>query len=155
MRLDPNGCWRDPVASMDRLAAYDIEYVEDPGDGPVEGAIPAAADATVGSLDDLEVLLASPWAEWAIIKPQRLGGPDRAAAAVQRCMEEGMNVTVTNSLETSVGLHAALHVAALAPDHAHGLGTARFFAHDLASPPAIQAGRMALPRAGLGVVPDA
>ena len=155
LRLDPNGCWRDPVASMAALAPYDIQYVEDPGTGPVEGDIPAAADASVGDLDELEELLAAPWCDWVIVKPQRFGGPDRAATAVQRCMEEGIGVTVTNSLESSIGLHAALHVAALAPDHAHGLGTARFFAKDVAPPPAIDDGRMALPRHGLGVVPDA
>lgn len=68
-----------------------------------------------------------------------------------------MRCTITNSLETAVGVTTALHIASLhpAPIPDCGFGTSRFFAEDVATPPTIVDGRMAVPAApGLDVVPE-
>ena len=70
----------------------------------------------------------------------------------------GWQVVVTTSLESAVGVWAAVHLAAavagLTGDHdlAHGLATSGWLSEDLAAPPAAAAGRIGLSgRPGLGI----
>ncbi|MGB1697557.1 MAG: mandelate racemase/muconate lactonizing enzyme family protein [Thermoplasmatota archaeon] len=151
IRLDPNHGWKNPAAEMERFASYNIQYVEDPG--PVSNPlIPIAIDEAATDVASVSQAIAS-GADAIILKPQRLGGPLQTLDALLLCKDEGVPVTITNSLETSVGVHACLQLAALAPKTAHGLATSRFFAKDVAPAPTIREGCMDVPKLGIGVEP--
>jgi L-alanine-DL-glutamate epimerase-like enolase superfamily enzyme len=116
--------------------------------------MPIAADEAAKGMAEVEALIAAESVDWLILKPQRLGGPDKLLEIALFAAEHGVGSTVTNSLETAIGLTAALHVAACLPPPIPdcGLGTARFFAKDIASPPAISGGRARVPSGpGLGL----
>lgn len=147
IRLDPNDAWT--AADLEPFASYDIEYVED---APVNPFIPVAADREATDVAAINSLIETGY-EAIILKPQRLGGPAATIHALEACKDAGVQATITNSLETSVGVHAALHLASLAPDVAHGLATSRFLAKDVADPPAIVDGCMRPSGVGLGVTP--
>lgn len=149
LRLDPNGVWQNPQAMLDAVAGPDIEYVEDPCATPMPLDGPVAADAWADQAG-LERVLDERLASHVVLKPQRLGGPDRALEAYLRCRDQGTSCTITNSLESSVGLHAALHVAALVPG-VHGLATARYFAKDVAPAPRMDGPYMVVQGPGSGV----
>jgi O-succinylbenzoate synthase len=150
IRLDPNDGWKDPAAALERYEPYQIEYVEDPG--ILNGPIPIAADCEATDVVAISKLIAT-GADAIILKPQRLGGPTATVEAITLCKDAGIPCTITNSLETSVGVHASLQLASLAPDVAHGLATSRFLAKDVAAPPIIADGRMTISGTGIGVEP--
>lgn len=165
LRLDVNGAWpeHDALGSLEELAPFGIEYVEQPV--PPEdrdtlrrltaaGLIDIALDESATDAATIDTLLGQGIGDVIIVKPQRVGGPDRALACVQAAMRHDVTAVVTNSLETSIGVHAALHVASLlpAPLPRCGLATSRYLAEDVAPPPACEGDRMAVPEApGLGV----
>ena len=98
-----------------------------------------------------------PSANVIVVKPALLGL--RAAVAVVRTAQAcGMNVVVTSVLDTSLGIAAALHLAATLPDPVLpcGLATASLLAGDLAHEPLVpRGGWLEVPRGpGLGVQLD-
>jgi L-alanine-DL-glutamate epimerase-like enolase superfamily enzyme len=118
--------------------------------------VPIAADE--GALDEASIraLLAADAVDALILKPQRLGGPDKTLAVIRLAAAQGVRCTITNSLETAVGVTTALHIASLhgSPVPDCGFGTSRFFAEDVAPPPPIVDGHMTVPTApGLGIDP--
>lgn len=168
LRLDANESWPPEwsLAHLAELAAFDIEYVEQPlpsSHGPAEQAayrrtspIPVALDESATDLPAIAALLDAGAADVIILKPQRAGGPDRAKAIIDLCRARDVRVTVTVSLETAVGTLAALHVASLLPEPLPdcGLSMGRFLARDVAAGPPIVLGRMVVPNApGLGIGP--
>jgi o-succinylbenzoate synthase len=168
LRLDPNeglaAAWA--ADHLNELAQFDIEYAEQPiaQHDPSSlralreaSRVPIAADEAAKDFDAVSALIDAEAVDTLILKPQRLGGPDKLLAIARMAAERGIASTVTNSLESAVGLATALHIAACLPQPAPdcGLGTARYFARDVADPPPVEAGRMTVPEApGLGVVPE-
>ena len=167
LRLDPNEALSDDAAGahLDDLARHGIAYCEQPtathdptGMAALRRStvVPIAADEAATDLAAVRRLIAAAAVDVLILKPQRLGGPDRLLAVAREAHAAGIACTVTNSVETAVGLTAALHMAACLPPPvpACGLGTARFLASDLAAPPHIEDGAMRVPTVpGLGVTP--
>lgn len=168
LRLDANESWHPDWAAehLADFADFGIDYVEQPipaGDdaalAKVRRASPVPIAADEGALDEASIraLLAADAVDALILKPQRLGGPDRTLAVIRMAAAQGVRCTVTNSLETAVGVTAALHIASLhgRPIPDCGFGTSRFLAEDVAPPPPIIDGHMAVPTApGLGVDPE-
>lgn len=169
LRLDANEAW-DPAWALDHVRAlwrYDIEYVEQPVPSSRPAAviaafrraspIPVALDESATDTASLERILALNAADVIILKTQRAGGPDKAAAMIRLATGAGVRVTVTVSLESAIGTAVALHVAATlpAPLPDCGLAMGRFLARDLGPMPAVEAGAaMRLPRGGgLGLRP--
>jgi L-Ala-D/L-Glu epimerase len=165
LRLDVNGAW-DLDTAVERLgtvADLDVSYVEQPippGDlerlawlrrvSPVE----IAADEQIGSRADAEAVLIAEAADVLIVKPARVGGPAEALAIAAAAADRGVQVTISNLLETGVGLAAAIRVAAALPDpdgtRAHGLATANVLVDDLLTTPLrVHDGRIAVPGAPL------
>lgn len=165
LRIDPNeGLPIDLAAEhLDALAVHDIAYCEQPvpEHDPATLArlrqacsIPIAADEAAKGMAEVDALIEAGAVDWLILKPQRLGGPDKLLEIALFAADHGIGTTVTNSLETAIGLTAAMHVAACLPEPVPdcGLGTARFFARDVATPPAISRGRARIPQGpGLGL----
>ena len=170
LRVDANGAWdaERAIAMLRALAGCDIEYVEQPtppGDFDALAAvaavspIPVAADEDVLDLDSTRRLLEM-GVRVIIVKPMAVGGLRPARRIVDLALAAGARAVVTTTIDSGVGIAAALHLAAslTMPDAstAHGLATSPLLEHDLLlrSLP-IAAGRMALPDApGLGVAID-
>lgn len=164
LRLDANESWSPAWAleHLEALAPLDIEYVEQPLPAHDPGAlvrlnarspIPLALDESATDAATLDRLLAAGAGTVAILKPQRLGGPDGTLRAMEVARDHGVPAVVTNSLETAVGRTVALHLAALLPRPvpACGLDTGHYLARDAARGPVAVEGEMVVPTGpGLG-----
>jgi O-succinylbenzoate synthase len=166
IRLDANGVWTvdEATTAITQLAAHGIEYVEQPvGEmadlARVRRAVntPIAADECVTGVNAIDRLAAMAAADVVVVKPAFLGLRN-ALAVVERARAHGLQVVVTSALDTSVGIAAALHLAATLPDPLLpcGLATAALLAGDLVREPLIpHGGRLTLPRgAGFGIQVD-
>jgi o-succinylbenzoate synthase len=170
LRLDANGAWShaEAAARLHALSDLDLEYVEQPlPAGDLAGmaalawqtAIPIAADEDATDAEAVSRIADAAAAAIVVVKLPPAGGMSGAHAAMERAAEHGLGAVVTGMMETSVGLAAALHVAAAAPwlGGACGLATGDLLAQDVVREPLrIEAGEMILPEApGLGVDLDA
>jgi o-succinylbenzoate synthase len=163
IRADANGGWtvEQALAALPLLAVYGLEYVEQPvadiaGLAAVRRAsdVSVAADESVTDVASVEAIAAARAADIIVIKPTLLGprGAAEVAHVARRC---GLDVVITSLLDTSIGISAAVHLAATLPDplRACGLATATLLAGDLVSePPTVVDGCLPVPRGpGLGV----
>ncbi len=170
LRLDANGAWSraEAAARLRTLSDLDLEYVEQPlAAGDLAGmaalawqtAIPIAADEDATDAEAVSRIAAAAAAAIVVVKLPPAGGISGGHAAMERAAEHGLGAVVTGMMETSVGLAAALHVAAAAPRLAGacGLATGDLLAQDVVREPLrIEGGEMILPEApGLGVDLDA
>ncbi len=170
LRLDANGTWpeRQAVQLIQELAAFDLEYVEQPVPpslGPAVMArvrravdVPIAADESVTDPAAAAELMLAGAADVLVVKPSRVGGPRQARRIVELATDLGVGVSVSSLFESGVGLSTALQVAATVPDGqaAHGLATAGMLASDLLlDGPIMDAGSVVLTgEPGLGVQLD-
>jgi len=166
IRLDPNESWEVSWAleHIRAMAPFGIDYIEEPlprgtdltvyAEFCRQSPVPIALDDSIRSVFHAQRAIELQAAQVLIVKPPRVGGPDRTLDIIQLAQRHKVRCVITASLETSVGLHLALHCAALlpAPIEPCGLGTARFAKTHLVEPPPIVAGVMAVPTSpGLGV----
>jgi o-succinylbenzoate synthase len=161
LRLDANGSWDYASASalLVDLAAFDIEYVEQPLprddlDGHARlrrhTAVPIALDEAIGSESAARAAIAARAADVLVLKQARVGGPAVVRSIAALAAAAGVPVVLSTFFETGVGSAAAIRAAAVLPsvgrERAHGLATAELLEHDLlAEPCAVDAGRIALP----------
>jgi len=169
LRLDANGAWTEAVAheAVARLARFEIELIEQPVDAAdvaglarvrAASPIPVAADEAVRDEDAAAHLLDAGAADVLVLKPAALGGLRAAGHIARRARRAGCDILVTSFLDSSLGIAAAVHLAAALPESpfAAGLATAERLRDDLAAPLDIRDGAIAVPRAsGLGIAPDA
>ncbi|WP_419845148.1 mandelate racemase/muconate lactonizing enzyme family protein [Candidatus Poriferisocius sp.] len=152
LRLDANGAWPvdRAVAALTQLEQYDIEYVEEPTSGlealaqvAEQSPIPVAVDDSLGSA----VAQLPETISVVVVKPMALGGPRTAYATACRWINQGRKVIVTNYLDSAIGQHAALSVAAALPNplQVHGAITPALFDRDFADLPTIAGGRCLIP----------
>ncbi len=166
LRLDANGAWTEDEAieTIRRLEAYRPQYIEQPvpaGDlaalARVRHAVmmPVAADEAVTGLEAVKALIGAFAADVLIVKPMAVGGLEPARTIVELGTLAGLRVVVTTTIDTGVGVAAALHLAATLPRPipACGLATGPLLAADLLTEPLpVRAGAMSLPIGpGLGV----
>ena len=130
VRVDANGAWDvdTAVTMIMRLAAFDLEYVEQPVASLTDLAVvrrrvdvPIAADECIRSLDDARALHARDAADVIVLKQQPLGGV-RAALAVAEAA--GVPAVVSSMMETSVGIAAGVALAAALPELPYACGLA-------------------------------
>lgn len=169
LRLDANGAWApDEAITVLRAAeAYDIELVEQPV--PAEDldglarvrsgcSVPVAADEAACTLEQAQRVVRAGAADVLIVKPMAAGGLRAARRIIELAVQAGLRPIVTTTIDSSVGIAAALHLAAalLDPLPACGLATGLLLAGDLARPRLLpQQGTMTVPDApGLGVALD-
>jgi o-succinylbenzoate synthase len=145
IRVDANGAWDSDAAlqALARLAAYDIELVEDPVSSLEElaairgrSSMPVAAEASIRTTADARRLRQLEAADVIVLKPQRIGGVRNALRAAE---ESGVPAIASSALETSVGLAAVVALAAALPNapYAHGVGTASLLESDVVDDPLI------------------
>ena len=164
VRVDANGAWTvaDATDALTRLAAYDLEYAEQPcatvdelkelrkalARNGVEVLV--AADESVRKADDPVRVAREGAADLVVVKVAPLGGVRRALEVVGAC---GLPAVVSSALDTSVGMAAGVALAAALPDlpYACGLGTVRLLEGDVADPSIVPVGGVLRPGA---VTPD-
>ncbi len=148
LRVDANGAWSvDEAADAVRaLAAYDLEYAEQPCATVDElrrlrirlarnGVdVLVAADESVRKADDPVRVAREEAADIVVVKVAPLGGVTRALDVVAAC---GLPAVVSSALDTSVGMAAGVALAAALPSlpYACGLGTVALLAEDVRVPP--------------------
>jgi o-succinylbenzoate synthase len=148
IRLDANGAWDvdTAVAAIGRLAAFDLELVEQPVADLADLAkvrrriaVPVAADESVRNLDDARRLAALEAADAVVVKVQPLGGVRAALDVIEAA---GVTAIVSSLYETSIGLAAGVALAAALPGlpYACGLGTAALLAGDVVADALIPTG---------------
>jgi O-succinylbenzoate synthase len=146
IRVDANALWNVDEAehAIHALAAFDLEYVEQPCATVDELAdirkrtkymgVPIAADESVRKASDPLAVARAGAADVLIIKAQPLGG---ITAALQIVTDAGLPVVVSSALDTSIGLSMGAHLAAAIPDLEYdcGLGTAALLGADVTGQP--------------------
>jgi O-succinylbenzoate synthase len=148
IRVDANGGWDEAAAlrALGRLAAYDLEYAEQPCATVEELAslrkalarngidVPVAADESIRKADDPVRVARLGAADLVVVKVAPLGGVAAALDVVEAC---GLPAVVSSALDTSIGIAAGVALAAALPtlDHACGLGTVSLFERDIALTP--------------------
>jgi O-succinylbenzoate synthase len=153
IRVDANGAWsvgqaRDALAT---LAAYDLEYAEQPCAEVAELRelrvvlarqgidVPVAADESIRRARDPVRVAREEAADLVVVKVAPLGGVARALEVVAEC---GLPAVVSSALDTSVGMAAGTALAAALPElpYACGLGTVALLEGDVAAEPLLPRG---------------
>lgn len=164
---DANGSYRlDRPGDLEALRAFEgfgLAALEEPLEaGDLAGhaalrqliGVPILLDESAPDLHAIESAALLGAADAVSIKPARLGGVLRAAAAVHRCGELGLSCAIGGMFETGIGRAASLAVAGLPGlDLPGDLGASdRYFKTDLTAPHVLEGGRLAVPQGpGLGV----
>jgi len=172
LRIDANGAWseRQALSVLRATARYDLEYAEQPvapGDLAAmkrlraRTGVPIAADEDAASREDVERIIGEEAADVVVLKPLQLGGVGHTLRAAAAAREAGLSVTVTSSVDSAVGVAAALHIAAILHSrgympgrvHAAGLDTLGLLKATLGRTPLeVRRGMMAVPDGpGLGI----
>lgn len=168
IRLDVNAVWSVPQAidAIAVLAPFGIDYVEQPVAGiealaAVRAAVGVriAADESVRDVASVTAIAARGAADVIVIKPS-VHGLRTSLALMREAYLRQLPVVVTSVIETSIGIAAALQVAAVAPGRLLpcGLATATLLDGDLVAEGelTIAGGMMRVPTTpGLGVAVDA
>lgn len=154
IRVDANGGWsvREATDALSRLAAYGLEYAEQPCAEVSELRelrlslarhgidVLVAADESIRKAEDPVRVAREEAADLVVVKVAPLGGVSRALEVVAEC---GLPAVVSSALDTSVGMAAGAALAAALPElpFACGLGTVALLEGDVTRTPL-------LPRAG-------
>jgi L-Ala-D/L-Glu epimerase len=144
LRLDANEAWslEEAIAILSHCIPYVIQYVEQPlkahdlnGMHTLRQAvpIPIAADEAVHSLESARLVMEHAAADILVIKPQLVGGLRIGQQIIAEATEQGIQCVITSTIETGIGLTAALHLAAASPGVSLecGLATLSLLADDL------------------------
>ncbi|WP_084627022.1 o-succinylbenzoate synthase [Pseudoclavibacter soli] len=157
VRIDANAHWSlsEAHAALTQLAAFDLEYAEQPVAEVEDLArlrellstsgvpVPIAADESIRKAEDPLRVAQLGAADVIIVKAQPLGGIRRACEVVAA---SGLPAVVSSALDTAVGIALGARLAAALPslDHACGLGTGAFFDHDVARATAVDHASLAV-----------
>lgn len=144
LRLDANEAWNleEAIAILSRCIPYTIQYVEQPlkaqdlsGMRTLRQAvsIPIAADEAVHGLESARRVMEHEAADILVVKPQLAGGLRMGQRIIHEATERGTQCVITSTIETGIGLTAALHLAAASPNVTLecGLATLHLLVDDL------------------------
>lgn len=145
LRVDANGAWDVDTATtaIGALAAYDLEYVEQPCPDLKSMAalrrrvdVPLAADESIRTAQDPLRVAGLEAADIVVLKVQPLGGVWPALRVAEAA---GLPAVVSSALETSVGLSAGVALAAALPQlpYACGLATTSLLTGDVVADPLV------------------
>ena len=148
LRVDANMGWDEDqaVAALTELAAFDLEYAEQPV-ATIEGLaavrqrlrdksidLKIAADESVRKAEDPLAVARAGAADLIIVKVAPLGGVRRALELVR---DAGLPAVVSSAIDSSVGIRAGVALAAALPElpYACGLGTLSLMDADVTREP--------------------
>jgi len=145
LRLDANGAWtpEQALGMLSSLPRERVELIEQPvadedlpglleqydGKGPV-----IAADESCAGLERTRALIRSGRLGAIVVKPSVVGGLLPASALFELALGHGVQVIISNLMESAVGRRAIAHLAAAWPElpGPHGLATGQWLAEDTA-----------------------
>jgi o-succinylbenzoate synthase len=166
LRLDANRAWNEKEAAdfLGALTGLPVESVEDPLANPdragwlrlqAELIFPLAADESLRIMG-MDAVFDQPPVRRVVLKPMVLGGLAPALALARRAREKGVECVVTTTVDSAVGVTAALHLAAaVANDLAHGLATSAWLLRDVGVAPLVARGVLQVRGdPGLGCCPE-
>lgn len=151
LRLDANCAWNEKEAEdfLGALAGLPVESVEDPLTNPdmagwsrLQATVPfpLAADESLRIMG-ADTVFNQPPVRRVVLKPMVLGGLGAALALARQAREAGVECVVTTTVDSAVGVAAALHLAAaVGNDLAHGLATSAWLLRDVGSAPLVVEG---------------
>lgn len=169
IRLDANGAWgvQEAILAIRALEGYGIELIEQPvsasdleGLKRVQESVQTviAADEAIADVQSAARVIEIGAASVLVLKPMVLGGLRKALEIASLAQNAGLKAYVTTTLDSSVGIAAALQLACMLPQGgpACGLATGGLLGSDIVvQPPGVSAGTMALlDLPGLGVKLD-
>lgn len=170
LRLDANGAWTcaQALAMLAALPRDRVELIEQPvADRDMPGLLEAydgrgpriAADESCADLKQARALIRSGRLGAIVVKPSAVGGLLPAGRMFELAIRHGVQVVISNLMESAVGRRAIAHLAVAWPElpGPHGLATGRWLAEDL-SPEAdrVEDGKLILARTpGIGFRPGA
>jgi len=161
IRLDANGGWDVEQAHrvLEQVAEFDVSFCEEPVAGLEQliafaerSPVRVAIDESAATGDDIAAAVDG-GVGVVVMKPQALGGADRAVSLAADARRRGAQVVITSMIESAVGVaHAANVAAAVAPETVHGLATSTLLADDIATALSVVDGRIQIGSPfGLGV----
>ncbi len=163
LRLDANQGWtyEQASAAIERLAEFDIAYLEEPTANSTDLArlasvgIALAVDETLTSLDRGLAVIADPFVNVVVLKPAVLGGGGPTLKLAREAIDAGKRVIVTSFFDGPIGLATATAVAAASGEPGpHGLGTASAVVAEFPSALVASEGHIHVaPGPGIGVTP--
>lgn len=168
LRLDANGAWTQEQAlgMLSSLPRDRVELIEQPvadkdlpallerydGNGPR-----IAADESCAGREKARALIRSGRLDAIVVKPSVVGGLLPAGRLFELALRHGVQVIISNLMESAVGRRAIAHLAAAWPElpGPHGLATGQWLAEDLApSADRLDRGQLILDRTpGIGFRP--
>lgn len=163
LRVDPNAAWdvERALRTIERLAAYDVEFVEQPlppddlaglAEVARRSPLPIVVDESVKRAADVPKVAGA--AHGVNVKLQKCGGVASARDLIATARAHGLKVMLGCRVESSVSIAAAAHLAPLV-DWVDLDGNL-LVADDPFVAVEVRAGRFAYPeRPGLGVLPRA
>ncbi len=169
LRLDANGAWSpsEAIRMIGSLSRYQLDLVEQPiapGDPKDMAAVRSAVSVPIAADEDVidEAaalrLVEANAVDCLVVKLMVVGGPRAAMRIAEIAKRARISTIITTSIESGVGVAAALHVAAAVPGQLLpcGLATGSFLAEDMVVQPIeIGVGYMRVPKKpGLGIKLD-
>jgi o-succinylbenzoate synthase len=159
LRLDANEAWDFSQAQfiLSRCENLNIQYIEQPlSRHDLSGlarlrqsvAIPIAVDEMLSDSASARRVIDAQAADIFILKPQLAGGLAASQRIISTATMEGIQCVITSTIETGVGITAALHLACAMPEItlACGLATLPLLTKSLIQEPLpVQDGMMKLP----------
>lgn len=150
IRLDANAAWTpdQAITSLRRLAAYGIEYVEQPCADLADVArvrsevdVAVAVDEGIRLADSPQDVRLAGLVDYAVCKPMTLGGASATLTVAERI---GVPVVISGSLDSGIGLATCIAAAGALDELplASGLGTGALLAEDLVAPTVVPANGM-------------
>ena len=170
LRLDANGAWTPGQAlhMLRSLPRDRVELIEQPvADEDLPGLLERydgcgpriAADESCAGLEQARALIRSGRLGAIVVKPSVVGGLLPAARMFELALRHGVQVVISNLMESAVARRAIAHLAAAWPElpGPHGLATGQWLADDLApTPDRLERGQLWLDRTpGIGFRPGA
>ncbi|MDT8437738.1 MAG: enolase C-terminal domain-like protein [Wenzhouxiangellaceae bacterium] len=160
LRADANGAWTvaEALQALRKLPVALIEQPVAPGhlaellaQRPGTGTRIAADESCTGA-HAAERLIDDGRIDALVIKPAALGGLLPTLALAERATAAGVQIILSNLIESAIGRAGVAALAAVLPEHPgpHGLATGGWLAHDLAERDRIEHGRL-WRRDGVGI----
>lgn len=161
LRVDANAAWSLDEARR-ALDALPVELIEQP---VADGVLPdlmrsrrvdqpmVAADESCIGPEQAAALIRNRSVNALVLKPAAIGGLLPASALLEQARRAGIDVILSNLMESAIGRSACAALAAAWPEHPgpHGLATGHWLAQDLdRRTDRINAGRLRL-RSGPGI----
>lgn len=166
IRLDANQGWtaREMPDNLERLAGFGVEYIEEPTASLsamnklryTGSPIPIYLDEHLSSSRNVHQVIISGYADGLVLKPALLGRLELTRELGEHALRAGINVTVTNALDSGIGTTAALHAAATIGGitNACGFGTGELFSTVVEPLPVVRNGFVAVRGPGFAVSPQ-